>query len=296
LAGGKYDFRNTSLPTGTPIEFGLLSTLTLATNSTATSLGATSGVATTLVYAIVYNAGVPQLAVCNLSGGLQLDETNLITTTVISSGSTAANVWYSTSAVVTASQYRVVGSVDAIWTSGTGWSSPTLVQPLGASGLHIGNQRIQQGISVATTSGSAIDFTGVPNWAKRITLSLTGMSTNGTSIIGIQIGSGSVDTSGYLGNLLSSNASAVGNTNFTSMFNFYNSTAAADIRHGSIVLTNMGSNLWTVSGAIGLSNTNSTGILAGAKSISGTLDRVRLTTVNGTDLFDAGTATIMWEG
>jgi hypothetical protein len=131
LAGGKYDFRNTSLITGTPIEFGLLSTLTLAMTSTAASLGATTAVATTLVYAIVYNAGAPQLAVCNLTGGLQLDETNLITTTAISSGSTANNVWYSTSAITTAAQYRIVGRVDATWTSGTGWSSPTLVQPIG---------------------------------------------------------------------------------------------------------------------------------------------------------------------
>ncbi|MCI4436264.1 MAG: hypothetical protein JHC33_05565, partial [Ignisphaera sp.] len=131
LAGGKYDFRNTSLTTGTPIEFGLLSTLTLAMNSTAASLGATTAVATSLIYAIVYNAGIPQLAICNISGGLPLDETNLITTTAIGSGSTAANVWYSTTAIVTASQYRVIGRVGATWTSGTGWSSPTLVQPVG---------------------------------------------------------------------------------------------------------------------------------------------------------------------
>jgi hypothetical protein len=133
LAGGKYDFRNTSLTTGTPIEFGLLSTLTLAMNSTAASLGATTAVATSLIYAIVYNAGAPQLAVCNISGGSQLDETNLITTTAIGSGSTATNVWYSTSAITTASQYRIVGSVNATWTSGTGWSSPTLVQPISAT-------------------------------------------------------------------------------------------------------------------------------------------------------------------
>jgi hypothetical protein len=99
--------------------------------SIAGSLGATTAVATSLIYAIVYAAGVPQLAVCNLSGGLQLDETNLITTTAIGSGSTAANVWYSTTAITTASQYRLVGRVDATWTSGTGWSSPTLVQPVG---------------------------------------------------------------------------------------------------------------------------------------------------------------------
>jgi hypothetical protein len=133
LGTGKVDFRNAVLSNGTPVEYNLTSTLTLAMNSTAASLGATSGVAATLIYAIVYNAGNPQLAVCNLSGGLQLDETNLITTTAIGSVSTAANVWYSATAITTASQYRIVGRVDATWTSGTGWSSPTLVQPISAT-------------------------------------------------------------------------------------------------------------------------------------------------------------------
>jgi hypothetical protein len=133
LGTGKVDFRNAVLTNGTPVEYNVTSTLTLAMNSTAASLGATTAVATSLIYAIVYNAGAPQLAVCNLSGGLQLDETNLITTTAIGSGSTAANVWYSTSAIATASQYRIIGSVKATWTSGTGWSSPTLVQPISAT-------------------------------------------------------------------------------------------------------------------------------------------------------------------
>jgi hypothetical protein len=296
LGTGKVDFRNAVLTNGTPIGYTIPSALSLVMNSTAISLGATSGVATTLVYAIVYAAGVPQVAVCNLSGGLQLDETNLITTTAINSGSTANNVWYSTSIISAASPYRIVGSVDATWTSGTGWSSPTLVQPLGASGLTLGNQRIRQGVSVATTSGTAIDFTGIPSWAKRITLLLSGVSTNGTSIIGLQIGAGSVDTTGYLGDLLSSGGGAVNSLNFTTMFSFYYTNAAADLRHGSIVLTNIGSNLWSITGNVGCSNTTNMGILAGSKSLSGSLDRVRITAANGTDLFDAGTANIIWEG
>lgn len=128
---GKVDFRSAVLATGTPVEYNITSPLTLVMTSIAGSLGATTAVATSLIYAIVYDAGTPQLAVCNLSGGLQMDETNLITTTAIGAGSTAANVWYSTTAITTPSQYRIRGRVDATWTSGTGWSSPTLVQPVG---------------------------------------------------------------------------------------------------------------------------------------------------------------------
>jgi hypothetical protein len=36
--------------------------------------------------------------------------------------------------------------------------------------------------------------------------------------------------------------------------------------------------------------------LAGDVALSGTLDRIRITTVNGTDTFDAGTINVSWEG
>ena len=50
-----------------------------------------------------------------------------------------------------------------------------------------------------TTSGAAVTFTGIPSWAKKITLSFLGVSTNTNSTtILIQIGdSGGLETSGY---------------------------------------------------------------------------------------------------
>ena len=56
---------------------------------------------------------------------------------------------------------------------------------------------IASGTAVASTSGTSIDFTGIPSWVKRITVMLSGVSTSGTSIVLIQIGAGSVTTSGY---------------------------------------------------------------------------------------------------
>jgi hypothetical protein len=41
---------------------------------------------------------------------------------------------------------------------------------------------------------------------------------------------------------------------------------------------------------------NSAASSAGAVTLSGTLDRVRITTVNGTDTFDAGSINILYEG
>jgi hypothetical protein len=182
LGTGKVDFRNAALTNGTPVEYNVTSTLTLAMNSISGSLGATTAVATSLIYAIVYNAGNPQLAVCNLSGGLQLDETNLITTTAIGSGSTAANVWYSATAITTASQYRIVGRVDATWTSGTGWSSPTLVQPVGVGEALAGTNSIGYALPISVVGSRAIGTTYYNNnLAKPRWVHYTGTNTSGNS-------------------------------------------------------------------------------------------------------------------
>ncbi len=56
---------------------------------------------------------------------------------------------------------------------------------------------ITSGTAVASTSGTSIDFTGIPSWVKRITVLFNGMSLNGNVNFLVQIGSGSVTSSGY---------------------------------------------------------------------------------------------------
>lgn len=95
-----------------------------------------SGQASRLVFLEAYNGGSPVLCVANMAGGLQLDETNLISPTTISTGATSASAIYSASAVSANSPYRVVGFIDiseataGIWASG-----PTLVQGTGGLAL-----------------------------------------------------------------------------------------------------------------------------------------------------------------
>ena len=59
------------------------------------------------------------------------------------------------------------------------------------------NSAITAATAVASTSGTSVDFTGIPSWVKRITVMFDGVSTNGTSNMVVRIGSGSVSTSGY---------------------------------------------------------------------------------------------------
>jgi hypothetical protein len=151
-----------------------------------------------------------------------------------------------------------------------------------------------QGTAVASTSGTSIDFTSIPSWVKRITVMFSGVSTNGSSIIQIQLGSGSFTTSGYVSS--GSNLSgSVSTTSSTTGLIIAGAAASGDLRSGSFVITNLNSNIWTmVGGAYIASGFNSS--CAGMISIGGTLDRVRITTVNGTDSFDAGTINIQYEG
>lgn len=153
---------------------------------------------------------------------------------------------------------------------------------------------IKSGTAVASTSGTSIDFTGIPSTAKRITVMFSGVSTNGTSNPLFQLGSGSPTTSGYLGAGSSIDAASASSTNFTTGIGIF-SANAANIIYGAVQFTLITANTWVASGTFSRSNSASTMTTAGAIALSGTLDRVRITTVNGTDTFDAGSINILWE-
>ena len=150
------------------------------------------------------------------------------------------------------------------------------------------------GTSVASTSGTSIDFTGIPSWVKRITMMFNGVSTNGSSNYLLQIGSGSVEATGYLGAAGTNDGSGVGASNYTTGFGI-RYAASTQLVSGHFVLTLLGSNLWVASGNFASSSNTNVCTSAGNKTTAGTLDRVRITTVNGTDTFDAGSINIMYE-
>jgi hypothetical protein len=156
-------------------------------------------------------------------------------------------------------------------------------------------QRIVLSTTVASTSGTSIDFTGIPAWVKKITVMFNVVSTNGASDYLVQIGSGSPTTSGYAGSS-SVITTGVGTRNFTTGFGIYNNIAAGTIFSGAMTIMTMGSNLWVSSGAFGMSGSIGTMPTGGSVTLGGTLDRVRITTVNGTDAYDAGSVNIMCEG
>jgi hypothetical protein len=143
-----------------------------------------------------------------------------------------------------------------------------------------------------SATGTKVDFTDIPSWVKRITVMFDRVSTNGTSFKQIQIGAGSVVASGYVGSA-STITSAVATISFTTGFGI-RSNASTDLIVGTSTITNISGDAWVCS-TVTSNNAAETSLAGGTLDLGGTLDRVRITTVNGTNTFDAGTINIMYE-
>jgi hypothetical protein len=165
------------------------------------------------------------------------------------------------------------------------------------TGTASGNARLVRGTAVTSTSGTSIDFTSIPSWAKKITVMFYAVSTTGTSPLQIQIGdSGGVETTSYLGSSsFVSGANSCGLGAYTTGFVVLGNLAGAT-RTGLLTLTNVATTVWVASGTFDEPSAVAAGTTQGYKILSDVLDRVRITTVGGTDTFDSGIVNIIYEG
>jgi hypothetical protein len=147
-----------------------------------------------------------------------------------------------------------------------------------------------------TASGqTSIDFTGIPSWAVRITVIFNELSTSGTSEILVQIGdSGGVEATSYVSTQVGTSGVALAHGSSTAGFRVTTPLTAADIASGTCVLTRVSGDLWIQSSSV-KRTTSAMAMGNGSKTLSATLDRVRITMANGTDTFDAGSVNISWE-
>jgi hypothetical protein len=156
---------------------------------------------------------------------------------------------------------------------------------------------ITRGTAVASTSGTSIDFTGIPSWAKRITVMFSGVSTNGTSSPLIQLGdAGGIETAGYLGSSAQMIAASTTVLLSTAGMLVAAGVAATVVFHGKMVIDKIDGNAWVSSCVVSRSDAGAVWASASSKTLSDTLTQVRITTVLGVDTFDAGSVNIMYEG
>lgn len=159
--------------------------------------------------------------------------------------------------------------------------------------------RITLSSTTATTSGTSHDFS-VGSGARRWTLMLSGVSISGTASLRVQLaGSGGVENSGYLGasNRAGAASDLTGQNSTAGADSSIGLAGTTDISHGKFVgdLLDASTNTWIITHILGQSNAARASSGAHSKSITGTLTSVRLTTSNGTDTFDAGSASISYE-
>jgi hypothetical protein len=210
----------------------------------------------------------------------------------------------SASQVVTLTNALPVASGGSGVTTSTGTgsvvlgTSPTLTSPTisGAVVSSMASSVITSGTAVASTSGTSIDFTSIPSWVKRITVMLQGVSTNGSSVPIMRLGtSGGFVTSGYAsGGIYTGTSTGSGNRTDSLLIsgNAFDATATLQ---GHSILTNITGNSWVQSFTIGQSNSAYALMGGGSITLAGALTQIRITTVNGTDAFDAGSINILYE-
>lgn len=124
------DFRSTTLTSGTITTVaGTPASLTIAATD---SFGLVTAYGNQrIVILAINNAGTIELAASALYGGVALDETGVITTATTATTATAIKA----ANVRTGVAYRVIGFVDATFTTATGWGSLALVQGQGGEAL-----------------------------------------------------------------------------------------------------------------------------------------------------------------
>ena len=180
------------------------------------------------------------------------------------------------------------GTSGQVLTSGGASAAPTWSTPGGG---------ITSGTAVASTSGTSIDFTGIPAGVKRVTVMFNGVSTNGSSYYLVQLGtSGSPTTTGYTAVCIRTwSSNQVSAHSSTSGF-VLGSDQSGFVWSGALVFNNISGNIWILSGLIGsVAVTGMAMQAAGNITLGGVLNMLRITTVNGTDTFDAGSINIMYQ-
>jgi hypothetical protein len=219
-----------------------------------------------------------------------------------------------TSTLVLGQTYRVVNnSTGAVTVQSSGANEVAVVSPGTAatftviltSGTSAASwdfkfgSTLTLGAVVATTSGTSIDFTGIPAWVKRITVNYSLVSTNGSNGLIVQLGtSGGIVSTLYECQFVEAVAGAAGAGTSTTGFYCVNMNSSSGVASGSVVLSLLSpaAFTWVMTG--NGSNTNSARAYSasGGRSLAAVLDRVRLTTVGSTNTFDAGSVNVSYEG
>lgn len=155
--------------------------------------------------------------------------------------------------------------------------------------------RVQVQTAVASAGQTAINFTDIPAWANRITVTLAGFSTNGTGAYLLRLGSGSVAGTGYTGGRGAIVGAVADSTLPTTAAVIALAPTAASVFRGAYTVQRHSENTWVITGMGSFSNTAAVHFVASEITLGGALDRVAISASGGVDTIDAGSVNIAWE-
>ena len=193
----------------------------------------------------------------------------------------------------------ITGSGSPVFGTSPTLTTPTIISPT-INGTPVMNASVlTSGTNVASTSGTFIDFTGIPNWAKRITVIFNSVSTNGTSNLILQIGNGSFISTGYVSSFSNSDAFGIYTSTNSFLVSQYSTSGIANKNFICTLVMPVANNwIFSTIGHVDITGGGANavpGYGAGRLALSSTLDRIRITTANGTDVFDNGSINIFYE-
>lgn len=247
-------------------------------NGTASGAGFTALVNNVFSAPAAIGSAIPNTGAFTTLTSTTLTSTSLTTNAI--SGSSPLTIRGSTS-----------GTINLAVPATAGTNTITLPAVTGTAVVSGQNSAITVGTPVNSTSGTTVDITSIPSWVKRITVMFNGVSTNGSSYYILQLGSTTFTTSGYLGGVSHSGSASYNSTGLL----VYDSPTAASVQYGCVTLSLVTGNTWVSNGILMSATQDTANVSGGLIALGGTLDRIRLTTLNGTDTFDAGSINIQYE-
>jgi hypothetical protein len=181
-----------------------------------------------------------------------------------------------------------------------GGSASQYLQTNGAGVLSwatVSTSNLTRGTAQSTSSGTGVTFTGIPSTARKITVMFDGVSTTGSTtndVVIVQIGSGSITTTGYTAVWMYSNSGSTGTGNVSTGFPIANGDQSYSF-NGWMILTNVSGNTWVAGSVVqgDLPGNDALGFGSGKITLGGTLDQLKITTVGSS--FDGGSVNILYE-
>lgn len=159
------------------------------------------------------------------------------------------------------------------------------------------SQPLTQATAVAATSGTSIPFTGIPSWAKRITIVLDGVSNIGGAGLMLQLGTGATPTyvtTGYTGGASDVQSASGAAQVFANGSAFYIGEGGTQKTSGIVVLVKVTGNTWAMSGNVWVFNSGvSMAVSAGSVALGDALTAVRV--YSGGVAFDNGYVNVLYE-